>query len=252
MNWNAGEETFAAWAPSEVPWSEWAKPVAFVNAAEVTGEVAADGQLPRIWTPLDSTSAVIVDLPGAEAVHAGLLLAERGFWPVPLFNGTSGPKPIIDVLPITRALVGGVARLRQRGASPMALPAFLLDSRRKAAGVTIAPGAYDNRWVTLPQDFPSGVLLASRGIMAGTLVQRGGLAIAPDLAHVLRRWQDHGLTLRVVDLDTGQVADRVTVAKPSGFKLAWYAAVALLGLRRSNVGGFGSPVPEQTSGGGYG
>lgn len=252
MNWNAGEETFAAWAPSEVPWSEWAKPVAFVNAAEVTGNVAADGQLPRIPTPLDSTSAVIVDLPGAEAVHTGLLLAERGFWPVPLFNGTSGPQPVIDVLPITRALVGGVARLRQRAISEMAVPAFLLDSRRKGAGVAIKPGVYDNRWVTLPQDFPSGALLVSRGITAVTLVQRGGVSIAPDLAHVLRRWQDHGMTVRVVDVDTGQVADRVTVAKPSGFKLAWYAAVALFGLRRSNVGGFGSHVPEQTSGGGYG
>ena len=252
MTWIASENIFAAWAPPDVLWSEWAKPVAFVRAEEVTGETPAEAQMLPLSMPLDPTSAVIVDLPGAEAVHAGLLLADRGFCPVPLFNGTSGPTPVIDVLPITRALVGGVERLRQRPISPMAAPAFLLDSRRKASGVAIKPGAYDNRWVTLPQDFPSGALLASRGITAATLIQRGPVSIPQDLAHVLRRWQQHGITLRVVDLNTGQVAEGVTVDKPSGFKLAWYAAVALFGLRRSNVGGFGSQVPEQTSGGGYG
>lgn len=248
----SSEHTFAAWSPPGVIWSEWAKPAAFVRAGEVTGEAAPDAHLPQLSTPLDAASAVIVDLAGAEAVHAGLVLADRGFRPVPLFNGTSGPMPVIDVLPITRALVSGAERLRQRAIAEMAVPAFLLDSRRKGAGIAIKPGVYDNRWVTLPQDFPSGALLVSRGITAVTLIQRGGLSIAPDLAHVLRRWQGHGMTVRVVDLDTGQVADRVTVARPSGFKLAWYAAVALLGLRRSNVGGFGSHVPEQTSGGGYG
>jgi hypothetical protein len=252
MTWMSSEQIFSAWAPPEVMWSEWAKPVAFVRSEEVTGEVATDAQMPRMAVPLDPSSAVIVDLPGAEAVHAGLLLAERGFWPVPLFNGTSGPTPVIDILPITRALVGGVERLRQRAISPMAAPAFLLDSRRQAAGVAIKPGVYDNRWVTLPQDFPSAALLASRGMTSATLIRRGALSIPPDLAHVLRRWQDQGMTLRVIDLTSGQVAEGVTVPKPSGFKLAWYAAIALLGLRRSNVGGFGAHVPEQTSGGGYG
>ena len=252
MTWVSSEQIFAAWAPSEVVWSEWAKPVAFVRSEEVTGEVAPDAQMPRIAAPLDPSSAVIVDLPGAEAVHAGLVLAERGFWPVPLFNGTSGPMPVVDVLPITRALVGGVERLRQRAVSPMAAPAFLLDSRRQAAGVAIKPGVYDNRWVTLPQDFPSAALLASRGMTTATLIRRDAVSIPPDLAHVLRRWQDQGMTLRVIDLTSGQVAENVTVPKPSGFKLAWYAAIALLGLRRSNVGGFGAHVPDQTSGGGYG
>ena len=82
---------------------------------------------------------MVVDLPGAEAVHAGLLLAERGFWPVPLFNGTSGPMPVIDILPITRALAGGVERLRQRAIAADGAPAFLLDSRREAAGDRVRP-----------------------------------------------------------------------------------------------------------------
>jgi len=43
----------------------------------------------------------------------------------------------------------------------------------------------------------------------------------------------------------------IKVSRPSWFRLAWYAAVTVLGLRRSNVGGFGSTVPEETSRGGY-
>ena len=108
-------------------------------------------------------------------------------------------------------------------------------------------GSYDNRWVTLPQDFPSGVLLASRGFQHATLLHDNGLTIRPDLAHVLRRWQEAGIEIRVIDVRSGEVADRVQVPKPSGFKLAWYAVTALLGLRRSNVGGFGSMIPEHTA-----
>jgi hypothetical protein len=249
--WEIDEQTFEAWTPPGAVWSEWAKPVAFINAHAASGappaEAPADLRLPISF---DTSSAVIVDLPGAEAVHAGLLLAERGFCPVPLFNGTSGPSAAIDVQPIARALVAGAAALKARPPAPAAAPAFLLDSRRRGAGLALKPGVYDNRWVTLPQDFPSAALLVSRGIRTVSLLQRGGAAVQPDLAHVLRRWCDQGMTLRAIDVASGQVTDNVTVPKPSGFRLAWYAVIALLGLRRSNVGGFGSAIPEQTSGGG--
>ena len=253
MTWDIDEETFAAWTPSGVVWSEWAKPVAFVNAHQLSA-ASPDAAPVDLRVPLafDSATAVIVDLPGAEAVQAGLQLAERGFCPVPLFNGTSGLSAAIDVQPIVRALVDGAAQLKARPPAPAAPPAFLLDSRRRGTGVTLKPGVYDNRWVTFPQDFPSGALLVNRGIRNATLLQRGNPPIEPDLAHVLRRWQEHGVTLRTIDVSTGQTTEGVTIPKPSGFKLAWYAAIALLGLRRSNVGGFGSAIPERTSSGHYG
>ena len=242
------EEAFDAWAPAAVVWSQWAKPVAFAQADEIAAPPLSEPELPPIAVPLDPASVGIVDLPGDEAVAAGLLLAERGYWPVPLFNGTSGPAPIVDVHPIMRALIHGAERLRARQPSPDAPPAFLLDARRHGGG-PLDPGKYDNRWVVLPQDFPSGPFLASRGVRQAVLVQRGNTAMRDDLAHVVCRWQEHGITLRVLDLDSGTVRDRVEVTKPSGFKRAWYVAIALLGLRRSNVGGFGAQVPEQTSGG---
>ena len=180
------------------------------DAAEAVGRraAAADSRCRSI-----PSSAVIVDLPGAEAVHAGLLLAERGFWPVPLFNGTSGPSPVIDVA-ADHARAGGAASsgcgsARSRRMRAAGVSARLAAPRR--SGVAVKPGAYDNRWVTLPQDFPSGALLASRGIRGATLIQRDGLSIPPDLAHVLRRWQDQGITLRVIDL--GERAGRPTASR---------------------------------------
>ena len=245
------EECFAAWAPDHAIWSAWAKPVAFVQAAIFSaGDPAANVEPPSIPFIVGANSAFVVDLPGAEAVQVGLALAERGLPPVPLFNGTSGPAAVIDVEPITRALVAGAERLQRGQPAPEAAPAFLLDSRRNYPGVR-RPGSYDNRWVTLPQDFPSGALLASRGIRHATLIQRDSLTVREDLAHVLRRWQDNGIALRVVDLTSGKTADNVSVPKPSGFKLAWYTAIALFGLRRSNVGGFGSMIPNQTARSGF-
>jgi hypothetical protein len=252
LTYIASESAFAAWAPDGVFWSEWAKPIAFIQAGPtIVTEPAAEATAPEVPGPLDPSSVVIVDLPGADAVNAGLALAERGFRPVPLFNGTSGPSAVIDVSPITRALGSGVERLERVSLGAEAAPAFLLDSRRSGGGADPRPGSYDNRWIVLPQDFPSGALLASRGFRTATLIQKDTLAIPPDLAHALRRWQDNGIQIRVVDVAKGQGAANVTVPKPSGFKLAWYAAIALLGLRRSNVGGFGSTMPQASQHGGF-
>jgi len=247
MGWISGEEAFAAWAPPGVSWSPWAKPIAFVQAdGQVVTEALDQTQWPALPDDLDSRSVLIVDLPGAEAVYAGLSLAGRGFRPIPLFNGTSGPSAVIDVAPITSALANGVDWLKRSTLALDAPPAFLLDARRSGATSPLLPGTYDNRWVTLPQDFPSGSLLASRGIRNATVLQRGSLAVPADLSHVLRRWQESGLTMRVIDLASGRSDANVVIPKPSRFRLAWYGALAVLGFRRSNVGGFGSTIPDAT------
>ena len=250
------EACFAAWAPDGSRWSAWAKPVAFLLPQWDAGYPSNPATLPMPVTvptaiTFNTNDAVIVDLPGAESVHVGVALVRHGFRPVPLFNGTSGPKATIDVLPITRALFGGAHDIERRQLSPNAPPAFLLDSRRNEPEAAPMPGVYDNRWVVLPQDFPSGALLASRGIRFATVLRRGGVAVRSDLAHVLRRWQEHGIRTRVIDMGTQVVTNYVDVPKPSFFSMLGYVAIALLRLRRSNVGGFGSRIPEHTSGGGY-
>jgi hypothetical protein len=69
---------------------------------------------------------------------------------------------------------------------------------------------------------------------------------------VLRRWQESGIRLSVLDLDAARGPEPLDVPRPSAFRAAWYGLIALFGLRRSNVGGFGGTVPEQTGGGGFG
>jgi hypothetical protein len=248
------QDCFAIWAPEEALWTQWAKPVAFAGAMmPLGGEPPLDPPalqipgMPESWTQ----SAIVVDLPGEEAVGVGIALAERGYRPVPLFNGTEGPKAVIDVEPITRALGLGAEALSLTSLPPDARPAFLLDSRRSDDGGAKDPGRYDNRWVVLPQDFPSAAFLGSKGIREVVLLQRASLSPAADLSHVLYRWQQAGIRLNVIDISTGQITDDVRVRRPSKFRMAWYVAIALMGLRRSNVGGFGSTVPEQTSRSGF-
>ncbi len=93
--------------------------------------------------------------------------------------------------------------------------------------------------------------MLSQGIRDVTLIQRDGVEPAADLAHVLRRWQDGGLRMRAIDLAKGLVVENVTIPMPSLFRRLWYGAVALAGLRRNNVGGFGSMIPEATTHSGY-
>lgn len=244
----SNEDAFAAWAPEGAFWSDWTKPAPFVHDVLLSNDPLEDSALPRLPLAIDSRSAVIVDLDGAQAVYAGLALAERGFQPVPLFNGTNGPSALVNVGSIIEALARGAERVRSHRPAPDAAPAFLLDALRQSG--TPLPVMYDNRWVVLPQDFPSGTLLLSRGIRSATLLQRGPAHVPEDLAHVLRRWQDQGVRLSTVDVDTGSRSN-IKVSRPSWFRLAWYAAVTVMGLRRSNVGGFGSSVPQETSRGGY-
>lgn len=251
---NEHEACFDAWAPDGSYWSSWAKPVAFLPRWDawpgVTGPEAPAPEVPTAVT-FSTNTAIIVDLPGAEAVAMGVALASHGFRPVPLFNGTSGRNEVIDVYPIVRALAAWAPTMRTRRLPPQAPPAFLLDSRRREPATPPEPGDYDNRWIVLPQDLPSGALLASRGILFATVIRRGGLTIQTDLAHVLRRWQEHGVRTRVIDVGTNGTTDYLDIPKPSLFRMAWYVAIAVLGLRRSNVGGFGSTIPER-GGGGYG
>jgi hypothetical protein len=188
-------------------------------------------------------TAVIVELDGRDAIGAGLELARQGWRPVPLFNATTGHRPVVDMLPVMQGLLAGAEVLAAVTVRPNAAPAFLIDARRMSG--TPSPGAYDNRSIVLPQDFPSATMLISHGIREVVLVQLGTGEPREDLSHVLLRWQQAGLALRR-ESTRGQ-AEALALSPPSWFRKAWYRVIALFGLRRNNVGGFGATVPEATS-----
>jgi hypothetical protein len=252
MNQMTPEECYAAWAPDAVEWARWAKPVLFTQLTQtVADEVTELPPLDALEGMPDASGAtgVIVELPGEQSVVTGLELARYGFRPVPLYNATWGPRPAVDVAVLVRWLRAGAEMLARTDLPPNAPPAFLLDAQRMARRP--GPGDYDNRWVVLPQDFPSATFLLSRKVRDMVLLQRGTSAPTDDLAHVLRRWQDAGIRLSRLDLDQAPAPVPLDVPRPSAFRVAWYRMIALLGLRRSNVGGFGGQIPQQTTGGGF-
>ncbi|HEX8911900.1 MAG TPA: hypothetical protein VF796_06040, partial [Humisphaera sp.] len=183
-------EVFAAWAPDGGPWSPWAKPVLFAHLPAVTtydGSVAAAQAGPSASTPMlpplppaDGRTAIIVDLPGAQSLSAGLALAAARYRPVPLYNAVPPPtnalgtpaEAVVDVTPLLAGLRPGAAALTASPPPDDAPPAFLLDRRRRGEGVVVLnAGRFDNRSVALETDFPSGVLLRSRGVERAVVLQ---------------------------------------------------------------------------------
>lgn len=247
------EELFALWTPQleDAPdgspgWSNWAKPALFASmgvvALDVQPRPAADGFSAQVAVPgVQGNCAIVVDLPGVQAVEAGLALAAKGYVPVPLYNAWSGQWEVIDMHPVKEALVAAAPILRTTQFGPDLPPAFLLDSRRTGR-IPPGPGQYDNRWVALPQDFPSATLLAARGISQVMLIQEAVGQPKDDLAHILLRWQQAGLAIYAKDL-SANAAESIVVRRPSRFKSLWYVLLVTLGMKRSSADGFGGRVP---------
>src|SRR5262245_6521195 len=105
------EELFEIWAPPNSRWSPWVKPVLFAcmdtepQLPAPTAKVIIPEQvLPTTAVyhfdttqvpPIERNVALVLDLPGAEGVRAGLALASQGYRPVPLYNAVPGPIPSI-------------------------------------------------------------------------------------------------------------------------------------------------------------
>jgi hypothetical protein len=245
------ERTYAVWAPEGATWSRWVKPVLFASMEWSAAPPIAPPAWDVPWAPApEGRIAIVLDLPGPGAVEAALGLAARGYRPVPLYNAVPGPTigmEMVHVNAIVRALQGGTEALRALSLPPDAPPAFMLDADRRRSEFAPAPGRFDNRSVSFPTDFPSAVFLQSRGISRALLVQREDGPPQDDLAHTLRRWQEGGIGIELqVPGRAGTV--KCDVPRPSLFRSLWYRFETLMGLRRNELGGFGSEIPEPSSG----
>jgi len=257
---------FLAWAPAAATWSRWAKPALFTqlmpesNFGETSGNVtpidfvAVLADVPAA-TP-EAKVAIIVNLPGAESVDAGLALARYGYRPVPLYNCTDGPSAVVLVKAIMARLIAGADLLQSMSLPNDAPPCFLLDSDRLKGALPPSPGSFDNRWVVFPQDFPSAIFMRSQEIGRLLLIQHSRTTPDDDLAHVLLLWQRNGLVMETMVLNGAtQVAPLAPIRFGPALRLGgglWYRALLFLMIRsrRSNVGGFGVAIPRPSSGGG--
>ncbi len=251
---NERERLFEIWAPSRGVFSAWAKPLLFAQMDE--GQIvrpATDRAAPaQPWAArLDGRTAVVLDLPGDASVWHGAALGEAGYRPVPLFNGSDGQQPAVEVRSIMLALQHAAGQVERASIADDAPPAFMLDGRRCDPSVRPGAGWFDNRWVVFPQDFPSGRLLRSRGLERALLVREQGRRLGDDLREVLARWDKDGVEL--FEVEVGGV-EPVPLKVRAAWGLRPLAAVAMvmLGLRANSAGGFGARVPMPPQGGGSG
>jgi hypothetical protein len=267
------EEIYGIWAPPDSVWSPWVIPVPFAQlfcSDAITPEESPPYNLD--WLPGGNSRelALVVDLPGADAIHYGLALMAYGLRPVPVLDGSPGPygvptstpdpssltgiarksASIVDMSGLLRELCQGVSLLRLASLERDAPPAFLLDANRMVGVPSESGEIFDNRWMVFPQDFPSARFLQAHGIRKVILVHdRFVPQPQEDLAHVLLRWQEEGIAIASKSARFGDVPVAIRVHRPSRFRTAWYRGLAVLGLRRNDAGGFGG-YPPDTSGGG--
>lgn len=244
---------FECWAPAGSPWSPWAKPVLFAHGRTEAIESAAVPPLDpaaKAWVhSFGGHAALIADLPGATSLVAGLQLAAAvGMRPVPLYNTCPGPAAVVEVESLVRLLFGQVGRLASLRLPDTAPPVFLLDSNRRAPGKRPSPGEFDNRWVVFPQDFPSAKVVREHGLLNAVVWQPQSGAPAEDLAHVLLRWQEAGITIWTKGADPATAPEPIAVRRPAWYRSVWHHLAVATGLRRSSSGGFGALVPHPSSG----
>jgi hypothetical protein len=255
---------FALWAPAASPWSVWAKPLLFAHLREARLRSPESLRISPSWVPAaDGTTLIVADLPGALSVRICEILAVAGFRPVPLFNAVPGPivgfdeslriDSVVDVHAIIEALHAATEEIGDvlRALPAEAPPVFLLDSTRRTGRIPRS-GDFDNRSVSLPTDFPSATFLMARGIARVVLLvaDRSG-APAADLSHTLLRWQEAGIRIyRIVleDALRGSELEPIRVRKPKWFRAIWHHALAIMGLRRNPLGGYGGTLTHPSSG----
>jgi hypothetical protein len=249
-------ELFEIWAPAESVWSQWAKPALFASPVSPDQGLGPEGidlePLLKGVPPAGERAAVIVDLPGALSVRAGLELAEHGYRPVPMYNTTVEPRAIVNAADIRRALEDNASTLLSYKIEPDAPPAFMLDSKRLLEPTIIEPGVYDNRWIVFPQDFPSATFLLSRGIRRAVLVRTLEVGRMKDVDDVLARWGKGGIELTQTFTSPAGVLSPYTASRWWPVRLFFLFSLMLLGLKRNSAGGFGARIPEASSGSGWG
>ena len=249
------EEIYSVWASETSIWSRWVAPVLFAQAdwSSINPEPSASPQRFPWLEKLAGDTALIVDLPGAGSVEFGFSAAASGFRPIPLYNSSPAPSSSssasIDMHPIEDAISRLTAPLHALALPEQAPPAFLLDSVRLVGTTQAMLGFFDNRWMVVPQDFPSANFLIEHGIQRVLLIQKERFNPQEDLAHCLLRWQDAGIKVLSKGINDDLPPQEITVKRPSRYRSLWYRALAQLGFRRNSVGGFGSYIPEPTSAG---
>ena len=191
------KEIYRIWAPFGKKWTDWVRPVAFVeNHLYDRGYYLGEEELlPVLFQETcEKDTAFIVDMPGAESVYMGLALAKLGYRPIPVYNGTieqndAGAK--VDNISVGKALRQCADTLQGISFEEDAPPVFMTDSNRLNRFRKNRTW-FDNSWDLYPQDLPSGDYLQKNGIRKVVIV---GNKVTRDLKKILYRYQKKGIEI---------------------------------------------------------
>jgi hypothetical protein len=245
------EDVYATWVGQDHPWVSWVKRALFASVADDASDRADESQ-PQYrseappWAGTDVSwlpdrAAVIVDLPGHEAVAMGLALGTRGLRPVLSINACSESGELIPMDPVVDLLRAGARFTKSFPMGPSVLPCFILDSRRNSPRA-IRPGDFDNRWAVFASDLPSSDALRDVGASRIVVVQKG-VELLGDLKAVLRRYSAAGLELSLHDVTASSSLTEIHIT-PSGWFARFVEQVERrLAWSRNWDGSFGRRVP---------
>ncbi|MBQ7943047.1 MAG: hypothetical protein IJ326_03175 [Lachnospiraceae bacterium] len=192
-----GKEIYKVWAPVGKKWVDWVRPVPFVGINEYSVRYSGSNNALPVFDFVDETctdAALIVDLHGTESVKAGIALAQAGYRPIPVYNGTvqqQGARATVDNQAVQAGLIWGAAELCKLEIGDDALPAFLLDSNRMHR-FKMEISLFDNSWDLYPQDIPSAEYFLENGIHKIIIV---GDKISKDLKKILYKFQKKNIQI---------------------------------------------------------
>ena len=195
-----GKEIYKIWAPYGARWTNWIRPVPFVQLNHIKTEEHFNNNIPKI-SYIDcckTNMGIIIDLPSYEGVNEGIALAKLGFRPIPIYNGTNGQAGAISTVNNTAlelSLIWGGLHLKNITLKDNAPPAFLLDSNRMNR-FKMSEKVYDNSWDLYSQDVPTANFLLKSGI--NEIILRSDI-MRKDVAKILYDYQKEGLTIFYTD-----------------------------------------------------
>lgn len=193
-----GKDVYKIWAPSASKWTQWVRPVPFIQIDSEDFKVYKSGNfsIPKInyINEIQNDTAIIVDLPEYYSINEGLALSKIGYRPIPVYNGTSetkGARATVDNHAVEAGLIWGAIELEKIELKNDAPPVFLVDSNRLNR-YKLDISIFDNSWDLYPQDIPSAEYFLENGI--DKIIVRGN-SFNMDLKKILYKHQNKGMKI---------------------------------------------------------
>lgn len=227
-------------------------------AGPATAPRHGDGDDPRNWVPsltrplgprpewLTPGTWTVLDLPGPAAVETAVWLIAAGCQPVCTFDNWPHPQGVLRAEATLAELIrwaSTVEPLRER-IRPDSLPLWICDSQRLGTKPG-TPGQFDNRYYLDDSTLPGTRLLAGAGIRRVVYVTlRAADVPVLDFEAYFVDLLAAGIAVEHIDLSVPGALPR-PFAQPSTPRRVQTGT-----FRRSAAGGFGTEVPQPSSGGG--